>query len=231
MFWVYASLYISLCATKKGLTTGLEIPVKSSTFAFAELGAKCEVIRILKRHHYSKSSLHLTRFNVIITHITCSTFSLEGDVLVPLDTFTLLEWVSIPFRPPGRALKHKEESNSPIQRKNSRKDALTLWEALLKAAQKPKRSKEGLSSNRRDSKGGREAFHVKGCCDAFYLQYWRYWIQHLNTSTGAVHWQLCESLIRLGASIKQIWETINNDTFAKEFLLHLLSSECVLRNL
>lgn len=200
MFWVYATPYISLCATKKDLTTGLEIPVKSSTFAFAELGAKCEVIRILKRHHYLKSSLYLTRFNVTITHITCSTFSLEGGALVPLDTVILFELVSIPFRAPGRTLKHKEESNSPIQRKNSTKDALTLWEALLKAGQKPKMSKEGLPSNRRDSKGGREAFHVKGCRDAFYLEYWRYWIQHLNTSTGAVHWQQCKSLIRLGTT-------------------------------
>lgn len=131
--------------------------------------------------------------------------------------------------PQGDTWKREEESNSPIQRKKSIK-MLSLCEKLyLKQDRNPKCPRKGYWVTGGTSKGAREAFHIKGCCDAFYLQYWGYWTQHLNTST-AVHWQQCKSLIRLGTSIKQIWETPNSFTFSKEFLFHLLSSEHVPRS-
>lgn len=90
--------FILLFVKQKGLTTGLVIPVNLSTFAFAELAAKCEVIKILKRHHIFKANLHLTTFNFIIIQITYFTFSFEGDVLVPQDSAILFELLSISFR-------------------------------------------------------------------------------------------------------------------------------------
>ena len=99
------SFYYCLC-NQKGLTTGLVIPVKLSTFAFAELGVKCEVLKILKRHRVFKASLHLTTFNLIIIHITYSTFSLEGEALVPQDSAIRFELISTSFRA------HSEQSET-----------------------------------------------------------------------------------------------------------------------
>lgn len=182
-----------VCATKKVWQQDLVIPVKLSTFAFAELGAKCEIIKIVKRHHIFKASLHLTTFNLIIIYITYSTVSLEWDALVPQDAAILFELVFL-SGPTGRALKHKEENNSPIQRKNSTKvqEMLSLCQWLcLKPDRNPGRD---IEWQRRDRKGGKEPFDIKGCCDAFYLQCWRCWTRHLNRSTATAHWRQCKSL-------------------------------------
>lgn len=159
---MYSFSFISLCATKKVLTTGREIPVKLSTYAFAELGAKHEVIGILKRHHYSKSSLHLTRFILIINHITCSIFSLEGDALVPLDTVILFELESVPFRAPGRGLKHKEERTLLFRERTAQK-MLSLCEKIyLKQDRNPKCPTKGYQVTGRIANVGERPFTYQG---------------------------------------------------------------------
>lgn len=83
---------------KKDLKTGLD------AYKVKQMWAKCEIVRIVKKHHYLKLSLHLTTFHLIITHITFSIFSLEGEESVPLDTVITSEFFEGPRERPE---KHK----------------------------------------------------------------------------------------------------------------------------
>lgn len=93
---------------------------------------------------------------------------------------------------------------------------LSLCQKLyLKQDRNPNCPGKGYQVSGGISKGGRKAFHNKGCHDAFYLQYWRYWTQHLNvnccytlTAVQITDW--------VGTS-RKIWDTIDSETFAKGF--------------
>lgn len=111
--------FLLLFVQPKRSTTGLVTPVKLNISAFAKLGAIGEVTKILKRHHIFKASFHLTAFNLIIIHITHSTFSSEGDALVPQDSAILFQLGSISFRAHGEPRNMRRKTTLLIQRKNS----------------------------------------------------------------------------------------------------------------
>lgn len=155
------SLHISLYATKRGLTAGLEVP-KAKHICSCRTRGKMWSYRNSEKASLLKSSLHFTTFNLVITHLTCSIYSLEGEASVPLDTVILFWMLSGTQRDTWNI---RRKATLLFKERKAQK-MLSLCEKLyIKQDRNPKCSRKDFWVTGGISKGGREAFHIKGCCD------------------------------------------------------------------